>query len=101
MFDASTFVAIVDRDSGEPVSFGSGPVSPLPAHLEAVVIPSDAAEEMLAGAARWDAITRTVEPVERPPVPVPSASQIRNALVARGWPDDAVDALFREADEYE
>lgn len=56
--------AIVDRATGEAVSFGTVIADELPAHLEAIEIPAQPSKRALT---RWDAATKGIVNMPAPP----------------------------------
>ncbi|RTL22686.1 MAG: hypothetical protein EKK55_14305 [Rhodocyclaceae bacterium] len=67
--------AVVDRASGEAVSFGTVVADPLPAHLEAVPIASQPSKR---AGTRWDAASKSVATI--PVVEVPSRDVVGELL---------------------
>lgn len=61
---AEQWFAIVDRTTGDAVSFGTVIAEELPAHLEAIAIPAQPSRRALT---RWDPATKSI--VEIPPPP--------------------------------
>lgn len=60
--------AVVDRASGEAVSFGTVVADPLPAHLEAVPIASQPSKR---AGTRWDAASKSVTAIPMVAAPPP------------------------------
>lgn len=59
-----TWYAVVDKMSGEALSFGTVLTIPLPIHLEAIEIPTQPSKKTRT---RWDAATRSIVAVPPPP----------------------------------
>ena len=60
-----TWYAVVDKQTGEAVSFGTVLADELPAHLEAIEI---AAQPSKGDGTRWDSATRRIVDIPTPPV---------------------------------
>ena len=60
-----TWYAVVDKQTGEAVSFGTVLADELPEHLEAIEIASQPSKR---DGTRWDAATRKLVEIPAPPV---------------------------------
>lgn len=70
-----TWFAVIDKATGEAVSFGTVIADPLPAHLEAVEVEGQPKK----GVRAWDAATRTMVPHV---VPSPAKTAVEEKLDA-------------------